>query len=210
MAAISVCLLFHEISHGIVAARYGLVPRKLVFSLYLMVSPVAYLKIPGMYTLTPKKRIHIWLAGMYTNFCLASIFLLAYFFTNFIGNEVFYAIGLTNLICIVMSISPFMPTDGYFIMSTLLKSPNLRKNITSGTYKFIDKNNLLKSVYLILTILIMFTLFITQIIFIIKSIIDTYDESLSIMEFIIKIKMFIIIFIIVIVKRIIKHINRKV
>ena len=102
-----------------------------------------------------------------------------------------------------------MPTDGYFIMSTVLKSPNMRRNITSGTYKYIDKNNLFKSLYIILTLIVMSTIFITQIILIGKSIVSTYNESLNIWEFIINIKIFIIIIIFMIIKAVIKYETRK-
>ena len=208
--ALSICLMLHETSHGIVAYKYGLKPQKAVFSLYLMVSLMAYLKIPGIYTLKPKKRILVWSAGMYTNLCLASIFMLLYFFTNFNGNEIFYTIGFTNLICITMSLSPFMPTDGYFIMTTILKSPNMRKDITSGKLKIIDKNNLIKSIYLIFTVIIMSTLLVTQFKFVIQSVVDAYKCNIGIWNFIIRIKIFILIILMVIIKSVLKYKKKKV
>lgn len=203
--ALSISLILHEISHGIIASRYGLIPQKAVVSLYLMISLVAYLKIPGIYTLKPKKRIIIWIAGMYTNLCIASIFILLYFCTDIAYKEIFYAIGVSNLICICMNISPFMPTDGYFIMSTILKSPNMRKNITSGKFNIIDRNNVIKSIYLIITVMLMFTIIITQIYFIIKSILIAHNESNNIWQFIMKIKVFILIIILIVVKSLIKN-----
>lgn len=207
--ALSICLILHEIGHGIAASKFGLKPQKAVLSLYLMFSLMAYLKIPGIYTLKPKKRIIVWAAGMYTNLCLASIFILLYFFTNFRGNEILYAISIANLMCIAMCLSPFIPTDGYFILSTILKSPNMRKEISCGKFKIIDKNNLIKSSYLILTLIIMSTLFITQIVFMIQSIVDTYKNNTGILDFIVKIKIFIIILAIMIIKSILKRRSKK-
>ena len=56
----------------------------LVLSLYLYISPIVYLKIPGIYTVNPKTRVKIWSAGI---------------MTYIIGTQVFnaYNIFTTNL-----------------------------------------------------------------------------------------------------------------
>ena len=79
-----ISMFIHEMSHGIVAYKYGLIPKQLVVSLYLYISPIVYLKIPGIYTVNPKTRVKIWSAGI---------------MTYIIGTQVFnaYNIFTTNL-----------------------------------------------------------------------------------------------------------------
>ena len=79
-----ISMFIHEISHGVVAYKYGLIPKQLVVSLYLYISPIVYLKIPGIYTVNPKTRVKIWSAGI---------------MTYIIGTQVFnaYNIFTTNL-----------------------------------------------------------------------------------------------------------------
>ncbi len=61
----SVSIIIHEFSHAFVACKYKLKPKKMIISLYLLVSPIVYLKIPGIYTLKPRETIALWSAGMY-------------------------------------------------------------------------------------------------------------------------------------------------
>ena len=73
-----ISMFIHEISHGVVAYKYGLIPKQLVISLYLCITPIVYLKIPGIYTVNPKTRIKIWSAGIVSNLFLASLSIIIY------------------------------------------------------------------------------------------------------------------------------------
>lgn len=132
-----ISLFVHESAHGIVARRYGLIPKKLIVSLYLSVSPVVYLKIPGLYTIKESKRIKVWIAGIYANLFLA---MQSFFFMGYLHNEAFkmvFVFGYINFIIIAMNLWPFHLTDGYFILSTMMKIPNLRKKLFKELRKFI-------------------------------------------------------------------------
>ncbi len=160
----TITISLHEIAHGITASKYGITPQKLSLSLYLYVSPIVYIKLPGLYTVKPKARIHIWLSGVIVNSiicCLGviiSIFLTKNNYSELlisISNYVWYI----NLIFVIVNLCPLMPLDGYFVLATIMKIPNLRRQ------SFISMKNSLKAkkiqmtfgqfVYFLLSIIIM-------------------------------------------------------
>ena len=136
-----ISMFIHEISHGVVAYKYGLIPKQLVISLYLCITPIVYLKIPGIYTVNPKTRIKIWSAGIVSNLFLASLSIIIY---NIIGqfgaseiiSKLFLLSFYVNFVLIISNLFPLLPLDGYFILSTLMKKPNLRKQ------SFVDFKNM--------------------------------------------------------------------
>ena len=93
-----ISMFIHEISHGVVAYKYGLIPKQLVVSLYLYISPIVYLKIPGIYTVNPKTRVKIWSAGIVSNLFLASLSIIIY---NIIMKNYLVAFGLICLYILV-------------------------------------------------------------------------------------------------------------
>lgn len=154
-----ISMFVHEVSHGVVAYKYGLIPKQLVVSLYLYITPIVYLKIPGLYTVNPKTRIKIWSAGIVSNLLLASLSIIIYTIMGEIGgpeiiSKLFLLSFYVNFVLIVSNLFPLLPLDGYFIMSTLMKMPNLRKQ------SFVDFKNMVlgkkvkvKAIYLIYFIL---------------------------------------------------------
>jgi putative peptide zinc metalloprotease protein len=120
-------LTLHEVSHAVVASRYGLTPKEIIVSLYMYISPMVYLKIPGIYTVKPARRNLIWIAGVYMNFTLSCMaFLLIWFFPGY--QYQLSLIVFANVMLALMNLTPLLPLDGYFILSTVMKEPNLRKN----------------------------------------------------------------------------------
>ena len=147
MGVMWVLLLFvlsigiHELSHAVVGYRCGLKPKELVFSLYLG-SPMFYIKMPGIYTIAPKKRIFVWAAGVYANLMVAAICAILMQCTQGSWRNMFLICCSTNISLVVANLSPLLPLDGYFILSTLLKRPNLRKGSFQQFKKwFLRKEN---------------------------------------------------------------------
>ena len=133
LAVMTLSVSSHEIAHGITASKYNIVPKSLSISLYLYVSPIVYIRLPGLYTVKPLQRVHIWIAGVVVNaifVCcglIASIILSIYDSSQFyisIANYLWYI----NLIFVIVNLCPLMPLDGYFILATLMKIPNMRKH----------------------------------------------------------------------------------
>lgn len=205
-------LLFHEFSHGIVAARYKLNTTNFIISLYLYVSPLVYLKIPGMYTVKPKERVAIWSAGVICNAFLFSIGLIFFTFFNNIGApsyviSIFKYMCNINLMLIVTNISPLLPLDGYFMLATLLKIPNLRKKSFKNIGKALTGNDVkMKGTYIlyfVLSSLIMATIFIREIVAMITLFIDGYNQG-GIFTAFWNIKLYLILIVVIFVIRIVK------
>jgi putative peptide zinc metalloprotease protein len=125
-----VSFLFHEIAHGIVASRYGLFAKRFEAALYLGFIPIIYLRIPGLYTLPPRERIKVWCAGIYWNLTFASFSILVLQWVARLppARNAWLLIALANYFLALTNLFPFLPTDGYFILCTVLKTYNLRIN----------------------------------------------------------------------------------
>ena len=124
-------IMLHEFAHGIAASKYGIIPQKISVSLYLYVSPIVYIKLPGLYTIKPRERISVWLAGVTVNaLLLCTGFISAILLSQHGGSEFLISamnyLWYVNLVFIVVNLCPLMPLDGYFVLATLLKIPNLR------------------------------------------------------------------------------------
>ncbi len=122
--------ILHECAHGLAAKRCGLNPSKLNVALYLAFIPYIYLQIPGIYTLPPKRRLLVWSAGIYVNVLLVAILwlVLQWCPTGTVSAAIMAKLIWANLSIIIFNLSPLMATDGYFLLSTLLKTPNIRTN----------------------------------------------------------------------------------
>jgi len=123
----TISILLHEFSHVIVSYRYGIKPQTLTFALYAYVTPMIYVRLKGVYFIESMKRISIWISGSAMNFFLALICFVA---INYSDGYLclFFMTGVTvNLVLGISSLIPLVTSDGYYILSTLLKTPNLRK-----------------------------------------------------------------------------------
>jgi len=174
-AAIILCVIMHEFSHAITATTYGILPIKFEINLYLGFLLVFFLKMAGLYTLKPKQRLIVWGAGVYMNLTLGCLFIIVAHLTNLsLFYEQFLArVAFINFFIAVFNLLPLLPTDGYFIMSTVFKKANLRtrtwrefKNwVTFKQHKF--KGDVV--VYFILTISLIIWLLSVHLYWIIKS-----------------------------------------
>ena len=117
----------HELSHAVVGYKYGLKPKSLVCALY-MGMPMFYVKMPGVYTIEPKKRVRVWAAGIYMNMVIAAVCLAIMQISGGWVYNIAIICCSTNISLVFGNLSPLLPLDGYFILSTLLKKPNLRKD----------------------------------------------------------------------------------
>ena len=133
----SISISMHELSHGITAAKYGLAPKSISLTLYLYISPIFYIKLPGLYTVKPIQRIHIWFAGVMANaFIGCTGFIMALICKQLGASE--HLIFTLNYVCyinftyFIVNLCPLLPLDGYFILATIMKSPNLRKRSFSS------------------------------------------------------------------------------
>ncbi|MBQ9983798.1 MAG: hypothetical protein IJP29_04340 [Lachnospiraceae bacterium] len=133
-----ISIVLHESAHAMVASYYGLTPSNLVFGFYANLSSMFYLKIPGIYTLTKKEKLVVWSAGIYTNLLLSAISVLFAAFGEGTVLTIANLCMVMNLSFVFCNLSPLLPLDGYYLLSTIINQPNLRKN-SFGMFKDIIK-----------------------------------------------------------------------
>ncbi len=116
--------------------------------------PYFYTEIAGLYTLKPRDRIKVWAAGSYSNICLGCVGFVAYGAMAShlppLAGQIIIKVALANFFRILGDLSPLMPTDGYFILSTLLKQANIRTDAFQEFFKWIrGKENKLRGITLL-------------------------------------------------------------
>jgi len=114
----------HECAHAAIAASFGLRPRCIEGGFYLGFLPTFYLRIGGLYRLPPRQRVAVWIAGSAINILtglLCNVTAQSFPAMSWLSHLAFlnFSIGVFNLV-------PLLPTDGYFILSTLVGQTNLR------------------------------------------------------------------------------------
>ncbi len=121
-------LVLHELSHALAAVGEGIVPDRLNAALFLGFMPVVYVRIPAIYTVSPQARARIWSAGIHCNAAmgatLGAVWLLAPAGTI---RALTGALALLNLVMVKANLMPFYKTDGYFLLTLLLREPNLQE-----------------------------------------------------------------------------------
>jgi putative peptide zinc metalloprotease protein len=134
-AGLSVALMLlsfagHEVAHGVVALRHGMTPRRFEACLYLGIVPLFFLRIPGLYTLPRAERLKVWSAGIVWNLLAASSCILAIEVgvVPMSARPVVLVVALANYSMALFNLVPFLPTDGYFLLSTALRRHNVREH----------------------------------------------------------------------------------
>ena len=120
-----VSVLMHELSHCFTAAAYGIRTGTLRLQLYLGVFPIAALKFAGLYTLPPRGRLAVWSAGVFSNLAATGAGLLL-MRTLWPAAPLLGVIVTVNWMMTILNLTPLLPTDGYFLLTTLAKEPNIR------------------------------------------------------------------------------------
>lgn len=132
IGAVSVAAVaLHELAHAVAARACGLRASRVTASLYLYLSPIVYVTIPGLYTVSRARRLLIWAAGPWMNLALAaSCAVVAPYLSGPAAAAAEVGITVNLLLCAV-NLYPFLPLDGYFIAATLTKVTNLRSRALS-------------------------------------------------------------------------------
>ena len=160
-AVCAASVLLHELAHALAGARFGLIANSLEFALYMGIIPIVYLRIPGLYTLTPRRRVVVWSAGIFLNLILAAIGMtyLIWHAGASATLSIWYVVVLVNYSLVVTNLIPFLPTDAYFILSTVLHVHNIRRNAMRQLVLSVQARRLrvspIGTVYLVFTVLLL-------------------------------------------------------
>ncbi len=184
----TISISFHEIAHGVVASRYGIIPKKLSLSLYLFVSPIVYIKLPGLYAIKPRERINVWMAGVTVNSFFVCIGIVMSIILNHSGASEFIInitsyIWYINLIFVIVNLCPLMPLDGYFVLATLMKIPNLRTRSFASIRNSIKNRTIQitvwQGVYFLLSIMAMGYIFLKEIFTMIHTFMENVNNGIG-------------------------------
>lgn len=128
----------HELGHAYACRAFGgHVPEMGVF--LILFTPCAYVDATASWGFPSKwHRLVVCLAGMYVESICASIAVFVWAFTEpgLINAIAFNVIFLASTTTILFNINPLMRYDGYYILTDLIETPNLRKRSQDALARF--------------------------------------------------------------------------
>lgn len=122
LALVGLTLLFHELGHAAAAWRAGARRVSIGVGWYVFF-PVAYADLSEVWRLSACRRIVVNLAGVYLQAIALLLLMLAYRAT---GHAALLAAGAASAAAIVWNLNPLIRLDGYWVLSDLLKTTDLR------------------------------------------------------------------------------------
>ena len=125
----------HEFGHSTACKKFGAKPGGIGFGFYYII-PVLFSDVSDAWKLDSKKRVIVNFAGIYFEIIFSSLSLLIYLFSSF---DFFLIFPLLLLLDTLHNLNPFLKFDGYWILSDLIKIPNLHKTSNKTFIKFVKK-----------------------------------------------------------------------
>lgn len=114
-------LFFHEFGHASASFYYGVRPREIGFTIYL-IYPAFYSNVSSTWELKRRQRVVVDLGGFYFQLIVAVIFLWMYLYSDW---EPLKAAILLILGSCIFSLNPIFKYDGYWLLSDALGVTNL-------------------------------------------------------------------------------------
>ena len=115
-------IFLHEFGHATACKKLGAEPGTIGFGFYLL-SPVMFADVSDTWKLKRKERIYVNFAGLYFEIIVALILAIVYIFTQQISLLILCSIILFSF---VINLNPLLRYDGYWILSDITNTPNLR------------------------------------------------------------------------------------
>src|SRR6218665_1032939 len=123
----------HELGHAAATHFFGAKQGGIGIGFYLLF-PVCFVDVTDIWSLKPKQRIIVNLAGIYFEylFC-ASLTVAGVFFLN---NTL---ITTTTILPVktLINLLPFIKTDGYWVLSDMLDAPNFQQHADKNVKSFL-------------------------------------------------------------------------
>lgn len=126
--------LLHEIGHSAATYQFGGKHGGIGIGFYLF-TPVLYSDVSDAWNFNTHKRIIVNLAGIYFELIFSTIIILAAILT---GIESLLILPSIIFVKTLFNLNPFFRTDGYWILSDLIRAPGLR----------LESNMILKSFFI--------------------------------------------------------------
>jgi putative peptide zinc metalloprotease protein len=127
MIAFVICKFCHELGHAYMCKQYG-IPVPTLGVAFLVFWPVLYTDTTLSWSLTSEKRLRIALAGMWieTYVTIIAALLWCNTYNPTIQAICYVTITINWMGSVLINVSPFMRFDGYYVLSDLIKMPNLQ------------------------------------------------------------------------------------
>lgn len=119
--------IVHEFAHGLVCRRYGGSVRQTGIVLAFF-APLAFVDVTDCWSFRSRwQRIHTALAGIYVELLIASAAVFFWLQTDsmVLKHLTCNVIVMASLSTLLFNANPLMKFDGYYVLSDLLKIPNL-------------------------------------------------------------------------------------
>ena len=127
--------IIHEFAHGLACRAHGVAVKETGL-IFILLAPLAYVDVTSAWRVQSRwKRICIAAAGMYIELLTASLAVFGlYYCDSAIQRQLLInLIVMASVTTVLFNANPLMRFDGYFIVSDLLKIPNL---YSSGNQAF--------------------------------------------------------------------------
>jgi putative peptide zinc metalloprotease protein len=125
-------LFLHEIGHASACYTYGAKNGSIGFGFYLL-TPVMYADVSDAWKLNKKERILIDIAGLYMEGLLMFVFFVIFLITKI---DFFLYSSVIIVFNSFININPFLRFDGYWILSDLTNTYNLRESSNTKLIEF--------------------------------------------------------------------------
>lgn len=120
-------LIIHEMGHAAATVSIGKRAKEIGFGFYL-IFPVFYTDVTSVWNMGKKERILVSFGGVYFQLIVNVIIIgLIYLFPQNALIRTLNALVISNILVVLMSITPFFRNDGYWILSDYWEIPNLLK-----------------------------------------------------------------------------------
>jgi CRP-like cAMP-binding protein/Zn-dependent protease len=116
----------HELSHALALVRRGRRVKSAGFMIYFG-SPAFFVDVSDGLMLEPRQRIMQSFAGPYAEMMIAgAASIVVWLAPDWAGSGLLYRFALLNYFVIFLNLVPMLELDGYWILSDVLQSPDLR------------------------------------------------------------------------------------
>ena len=133
--------IVHEFGHAYACKHFGgRVPEMGAY--FIVFTPCAYVDASASWGFpNPIHRVIVALGGMYVESIAAMLAVLIWCFTEpgLVHSAAQYAIVLSTIVTIGFNANPLMKYDGYYILSDLLRMPNLRTDAQRQVTDFLKR-----------------------------------------------------------------------
>lgn len=125
--------LLHEFAHAITCFHYGGRPSEIGVAVYLFTF-LFYTDTSDTWMFDKRKSVSVFLAGPLMTLFIGNICFVLYLISPISSlNKIFIMIAFGSYLSVLFGLDPLIESDGYYILQTLAKFPNLHSHAWNYT-----------------------------------------------------------------------------